>query len=309
VTSSDMRVKTVLITGASSKFSRPTVTRLLSRTDRVIALTRTSECQIRDPKVAHLKIDLAEGCSIDEPAEYVIHLAGYTPYTGASGCGRSQIYRNNVSAFINVLNYCARFRPRKLVFVSTTDVYPLVNDAEICEQTPTQPNGFYGVCKLICERAAGTYADLFGIPVSILRLGPVFGPEMSHRLSVWKMLKRVSQGETVDLVNPENVLSLLSVEDAARAIALATEAPAGTYNIAGYPLTVEEFLSRAAGAYRTVLTAEKRTDPERRTTLRFDMGSAESFLGWRPSVFDVESVLRLRSDFDEPEPELELEAN
>ena len=292
-------LKKVLITGAGSKLVKPILKDLLPRAEKITLVTRNSDIDIDDPKIQHIKADLTEKLQLDLRADIVIHLAGVAPYGQACNASNSYLYDNNVRSFLNLLNYCSANKPEKLVFISSSDIYPLYIANTISEATDIRPKNIYGLYKLICEHCAKTYGEMFGFEVTILRMGPIYGPGMNRNLSVWKILFRVWNGESVELVNPENVLSLISTKDAAGSIVSAIDGAPGLYNIAGTMLTFEDFLERAAQVYGKGHSVSRKTESDGQIKLCFDLTAAKQQLEWEPSLFDDVTIKELSEEFQE----------
>ena len=115
--------------------------------------------------------------SIKKKINSVIHLASITN-AAASIKNKKQVYKNNLSCFRNVLNFCKK-RKIKLIHISSTSVYgsqELYVD-EKCEEI--KPQSPYAEVKLIEEKILKTTNKNFKY-VS-LRFGTIVGPSTGMR--------------------------------------------------------------------------------------------------------------------------------
>ena len=84
-----------------------------------------------------------------------------------------------------------------LMYTSTWEVYGPAQYEPIDEEHPTNPEHFYNIAKLSGEQVALCYHRLYGLPVTVLRLGSAYGPGMREN-SVFSVFKRKAQsGETL----------------------------------------------------------------------------------------------------------------
>jgi nucleoside-diphosphate-sugar epimerase len=92
------------------------------------------------------------------------------------------------------------------------------------------------------------------------------------------------RGIEIDLVNPDSILSLVSVPDAADAIIKSCFAPPDIINIAGPPLSLKVFFERAFEARGFQPNLVLKYDRASEMRLRFDLNKANRVLGWNPTT-------------------------
>lgn len=178
----DLFGKTVLVTGASGFLGRRTVAVLSGYGCAVHALVRkTSQIDhLCLPNVKILHGDVAEYESLEsafEGVDYVIHAAADTGGTEEGG------RRITIQGTRNILECCAAFNVKKLVYISSCSVY----NATICkdgqyidENTPLEPapkqRGAYSWAKLEAEKLVTRFMEHGKTPVVCLRPGTIYGP-------------------------------------------------------------------------------------------------------------------------------------
>ncbi|MBP1845495.1 UDP-glucose 4-epimerase [Rhizobium petrolearium] len=110
----------------------------------------------------------------------VIHLAAVTPDREAEINDPAAVIAVNVAGTANLMRSIARLSPRpRLILASSVAVY-----GEAAPQTGTyredefipSPISLYGITKLAAEATAIRLAKLYEIDLTIVRLGPVYGP-------------------------------------------------------------------------------------------------------------------------------------
>jgi len=108
--------------------------------------------------------------------DYVIHLAAQVGV-------RNSIQRpgdyvtSNIEGFLNVLECCKRYRPKHLIFASSSSIYGMNAGIPFQEdQVTDHPLSFYAVTKKTNEGMAHTYSHLYKLPITGLRFFTVYGP-------------------------------------------------------------------------------------------------------------------------------------
>lgn len=129
------------------------------------------------PRSAHIKIykgsafDRALLRKILREGDTVIDLIGITT---ASDDADAQFQLNTFSHRF-VLEECVRKKVKKVVFLSTINIYRPSSKAASEEDAP-HPRDIYSLTKVLGEAIYEYFHRLYGIPVVILRLGSVYGP-------------------------------------------------------------------------------------------------------------------------------------
>ena len=134
-------------------------------------------------------------------------------------------------------------RLRAIVYLSTIGVYGDHGGAWVDEASETSPRSERGRARLGAEaqwRALGASMD---VPVHILRLAGIYGPERN-------LLVKLREGAARRIVKPGQVFNRTHVEDIAQAIALtfAARGPGEVWNVAdGEPAPPQDVIAFAAG--------------------------------------------------------------
>ncbi|MBV9325862.1 MAG: NAD(P)-dependent oxidoreductase [Chloroflexi bacterium] len=158
----------VLVLGHSGFIGKP-LTQLLSQRAADVHGFSSRDVNLRDA-TALTRFDPFMGAETT-----VFVCAALTPDRGATidAC----VDHINMSG--NLARYLSRQTARKVVFVSSDAVYPMV-EAAVDEDTPTSPAGAYPVAKYASERLMEMGTAAQSVPLLIVRPTGVFGPGDTH---------------------------------------------------------------------------------------------------------------------------------
>ncbi|WP_158814463.1 SDR family oxidoreductase [Methylocapsa sp. S129] len=118
-------------------------------------------------------------------------------------------------------------RLRAIVYLSTIGVYGDHNGAWVDETSPTSPRSERGRARLGAEQQWRALGDSMDVPVHILRLAGIYGPERN-------LLTKLRAGQARRIVKPGQTFNRTHVEDIAQAIGLTLAAggQGGLWNVA-----------------------------------------------------------------------------
>lgn len=164
--------------------------------------------------------------------DIVIHAGAFTPKSSAE----ANLYNENFENVIRT-NYLLNNLPNipgKVIFLSTLDVY-IKTTAIIDENTLLSPSGFYGSCKLFCEKMIEQWGKNVNCKVEILRLGHIYGSgEEAYKKLIPQAIRSILQGKNPIIFSEgTEKRSYLHIDDCVRAIWNATllKEDAGPINI------------------------------------------------------------------------------
>jgi nucleoside-diphosphate-sugar epimerase len=315
-----------VVTGAAGFMGGHLVHALAMRGGHVRAVDiKPDPGRFRLGTVRYVQADIRKTAALEpslEGADTVYHLAS----ARLNGAGARVCREVNVEAVWALAEACAAAGVRRMVHVSSADVYGHVTDPPAREDTPVRPADAYDRSKLEGERALTKSAAMTGLDAITLRPAWVYGPgcpRMSRLLGSLKGGRFFFVGDGCNLQHP------LYISDAVEALLLAADASPGlagrTYNIAGpevvplremvdtwareanvasprarLPREVMLGLGRAA---EVVWGAAQRDPPLTRRSLLFfehdnalDITAARRDLGFDPRVDLVDGVHRSLAD-------------
>jgi nucleoside-diphosphate-sugar epimerase len=255
------------------------------------------------------QVRLVVGDVLDEPAlerafrlvrpEYVVDLVADTFVPDAYEDPR-RFLRINTEGTLNVLLAAQRAKVRRMLYVSSTEVYGELGSAAADEQHALNPLNTYAVTKLAADRLCFTFNAEHRLPVLIARIFNSYGPRATHPYVIPEIISQLSQGPRVELGNVDARRDFTYVEDTSQGLiaALCSGIDDGqAVNVgSGVSVSVRE-LVELVGAIMGHAEVEIRREPSRER--RFDVhefvcdaSRLRAATGWQPQVGLKEGLTR-----------------
>lgn len=288
-------MRRLLVTGASGFVGR----HLVERARRDYDVTGTGRGARPDwlpADVAWLDIDLRDPAALaglDRQWWGIIHLAAET--LPAKFGSLAPVF----DSLAMLLSLTEHLESGRLLFVSSCHVYAPGGDTKT-EDSPTAPDGRYGLTKLLCETAALSARKL---DPRVARPFNHIGVGMRPELAVPSIVRRVLEapkGAPIEMLGLDSVRDFLDVEDIVEAYLaiLAVEAPTQRiFNVcSGRGVMISQVVDgivRAAGRRNRAIFKEKPTSADDTPRLVGDPGLLKESTGWKASVPLEESIERL----------------
>jgi len=308
-----LKGKKVLVTGAGGFIGSHLVERLLDVGAEVRAFLRyTSQRSLGN--LAYLseenlsKMDFyfadvhdyqavlkaSEGC------EVVFHLAANIaiPY---SYVHPGDTVTTNVLGTYNVLMAAKTLGTKRVLVVSTSEVYGTALTEQISEDHPLQAQSPYSASKIGAEKLAESFHLSFNLPVVVLRPFNTYGPRQSCRAVIPTIIQQLIGGDKVRLGDSTPTRDFNYCTDLAEgmiAAASTKKAVGQVINIGtGTDISVGDvarMIARLMGRQIQILQESRRLRPSRSEVLRLccDNTKAKSLLGWTPSLSLEEGLRR-----------------
>ena len=243
---------TTLVTGATGFLGTALVTELVKRNQSVRILVR-DEVKARQQFGDAVTIftgditDVAQVQRAVDGVSVIYHLAGRLYYPGVP----AELYRQtHVEGTRTLLTACHwQGRLQRIVHCSTTGVHGVTGKTPAAEDAPFAPTNPYEATKLEGELLAlAAYAE-YGLQVSVIRPGLVYGPGDLHLLGFFSSIKK---GLFRVIDGGDAMLHPVYIDDMVSAFLLCAERPEAvgrSYNIAGErPVTIRELATAIAHA-------------------------------------------------------------
>ncbi len=186
-------------------------------------------------------------------------------------------------------------KAKKLVHISTDEVYGSINDGSFTENSHLKPNNPYAATKAGADLLVRSYFKTYKLPIVITRSSNNYGPYQFPEKVIPLFITNLIEGKKVPLYGDgKNVRDWLYVEDNCEAIFLAgTKGKAGeVYNIgAGNEIQnielTKTILKELKKDESFIEYVEDRLAHDRRYSLKFDKIKA---LGWKPKTSFKEGI-------------------
>lgn len=208
--------------------------------------------------------------------------------------------RVNILGLVGLLELCVKYGVEKVVFASTSAVYPEPEYVPVDERHPVRPLSAYGLAKQVGEKYLDFYRDVYGLPFTGFRYGNVYGPRQDPNgecgvvaIFSQQMLTGVQPvlfgdgNKTRDYVYVEDIV-------AANLLALDGAGDGELFNL-GWGREVRDIevfdaIRRALGVAVEPRYSQKRPGEVDRIAL--DSRKARTQLGWQPRVDFAEGIER-----------------
>jgi dTDP-glucose 4,6-dehydratase len=190
------------------------------------------------PRFSFIRGDICNAELLDTVVpghDFVVNFAAET-HVDRSIAGASGFVAANVAGTQVLLQSCVDGRVRRLIQVSTDEVYGSILSGSWREDTPLEPNSPYAAAKAGGDLMARAYWRTHGLNVSITRSCNTYGPYQFPEKVIPLFVTNLLDGKKVPLYgNGKNVRGWLHVDDHCRGIQLALEKgqPGEIYHING----------------------------------------------------------------------------
>ncbi len=164
-------------------------------------------------------------------ADRVYHIAA-DPDVRGSARKSWEVFENNVSATVRVLEAMKEHGVKEIVFTSTSTVYGEASVIPTPETyAPMMPISIYGASKLACEAMISSYAATYGWNAWVYRFANIIGSRSTHGV-IFDFVQKLRENphELEILGDGSQSKSYLSVEECVKAMVFAPTISHETFN-------------------------------------------------------------------------------
>jgi nucleoside-diphosphate-sugar epimerase len=235
--------------------------------------------------------------------EYAFHCVGDT-YVPTAYDVPKRFFRINVEGTLNLLLLAKRTQMKRILYVSSTEVYGEARTSRIAEDHALDPLNTYAVSKLAADRLCFTVWQEHKVPVIIARIFNAYGPRETEPYVIPEIILQLDRGNVVRLGNLKARRDFTYVHDTARGLMalLASDAPNGSaVNVGtGVAYSVED-VARRLKLIMGKTSARVASDAKRLRRLDINLFRCDPSLlfkltGWRPRV-SFDDGLRMTVDW------------
>lgn len=307
-------MKTICITGVNGFLGSAGAAAFLNAGYRVIGIDRSPEKSSTVPtEVEYHCADINDTPVIEAiftkaAIDVVLHHAGIK-YVGICEAEPERCNQVNYEGTVSILNAMEAAQIPHIIFSST---YKVVDDTigkivEVTEQSPRQPNTYYGKAKAASEEAIeAAYAAGKIQTYHILRYGNIIGRILDGSFKVESIVDRIVdaglQGTPITLLGTDHetkdgtiARDFIDVRDVISAhLVVAENTTSGTYNIAkGETVTLREIITAVEKATGNTIMVEIKPANVEPDSVTVVSKAAYEALGWRAETPLQDTISKL----------------
>ncbi|UCD54960.1 MAG: NAD(P)-dependent oxidoreductase [Candidatus Omnitrophota bacterium] len=186
----------VLLTGVTGFIGSYFVSQWKNNPYEIIGIARRNVNP--DLQIPVVYADLAEGVSLKEPVDVIVHAA--TQAYGPDVPAEAYIH-SNVEGMQKLIQYARDFNVRKFIYLSSMSIYGKISGNVADENTPIVNPGIYGLSKYMGELLLRDEAGWLNSVV--LRLPGILG-KSAKICWLAKAAKKIKSGQEVWIYNPQS---------------------------------------------------------------------------------------------------------
>ncbi|HJK02061.1 MAG TPA: NAD-dependent epimerase/dehydratase family protein [Methanocorpusculum sp.] len=162
----------------------------------------------------------------------VYHIAA-DPDVRCSSQKPFEVYQNNVTATVRVLEAMRKHDVKEIVFTSSSTVYGEADRIPTPENyTPMIPISIYGASKLACEAMISSYTATYEMKAWVYRFANVIGPRSTHGIIYDFIQKLKKNNKKLDILGDgKQNKSYILVENCVSAMVYAPTVSNETFNV------------------------------------------------------------------------------
>jgi dTDP-glucose 4,6-dehydratase len=296
--------KKVLVTGGAGFIGSTLVRKLLKEGFEVTVFDDLSiglrGNLPKNKKLRFLKGDVRDFRSVSSAVymhPYVMHLAAQA-FVPLSYQIPLQVAEVNAIGSLNVFKACLNHKVKRLIHISSSEVYGTAHYTPMDEQHPLHPHNTYAVAKAAADMWAQTLHWEHQLPVIILRPFNTFGPRESLPYFIPEMIRQCIKQPKIKVGNLKTSRDFTYVEDATEAMIAALQTP----NIEGEIINIgtcktwkmEDVLNlikkETNAEEKEVILDKNRLRPKDVEILVTENKKARKILGWKPKTTFKEGI-------------------
>jgi nucleoside-diphosphate-sugar epimerase len=239
----------------------------------------------------------------DHRVEYIIDCVGDT-FVPTAYLMPERFFEINVGATLHLLRAAQALGIKRIVYVSSTEVYGDVDCPKLDEHAAIDPVNTYAVSKAAADRLCHTYFLEHGAPVVIARIFNCYGPRETEPYVIPEIIAQLHRGPRIVLGNVKAERDFTFVHDTACALIslLASDVPNGeVVNVGSDTCYSIEWIARKLGDIMQVTRLQIISDVKRFRRkdigrFRCDNTKLRKYTNWKPSV-GIDEGLRSTVDW------------
>ncbi len=223
--------------------------------------------------------------------EIVINLLGQLPTS------ESNFIDLNIIGGINLLHSCLEKKIKKLILISSINVYGENLEYPSKEEDPLKPKTYYGLVKMMTEQMYEYFSKTYGMDIIILRLAGIYGPNKNNGF-LTQIIKSTKDKTIVPVCynQGKQQRDMLYIDDAVDCILNTIDRPFNGFNIlnisSGKRYSMNELITIIEKISKTKITVKNSPEISDEKCIWADNTKAKNLLKFKPKI-DIETGLKL----------------
>ncbi len=258
------------------------------------------------------EVDIADTLKLNEcvqtfgSVDYIVNFAAES-HVDRSIENSNPFIQSNIKGTVNLLELLRNGAAKKLIQVSTDEVYGSIDTGSWTELSNTLPNSPYSASKASAEMMCNAYSNTFGLNVVITRCANNFGPRQSLEKFIPKSIFSILNDSDVKVYgNGQNRREWLNVIDHCEVLYLLAinNCRHKVYNIGGTEFSNLEIVEKLSKALDKNDSKIKFASDRLGHDFRYSVISEriENEYGWKPR-FTFEETINSTVDWYKNNPE------
>jgi nucleoside-diphosphate-sugar epimerase len=206
-------------------------------------------------------------------------------------------YTNNDSGFIdinikggfNLLNSCVKNNVKKIILVSSINVYGNSLNDPSNEESELNPQTNYGLIKLLTEKLYQDFSKIYNLDITILRMSNLYGPNKKVGYISYLINSAVHPTQNIVAYNNGNQLrDILFIDDAIDGIIKSIKKSMTGFNIfnisSGFKYSINEIIEEIENVSNQKLNIDYSKEIPDEICIWANNSKAKSVLGFNPVI-------------------------
>ena len=295
-----------LVTGGAGFIGSHLVDALIEKGHEVLVIDNLSagKKEHLNPKAQFYQLDIRDFEKIKplfNNVNFVFHLAAIprVPLSVKDPVGTSDV---NVSGTINVFKAAVDAKVKRVIFSSSSSVYGDQQELPLRENMIPEPVSPYGLQKLVGERFAQLFTNLYQVPIISLRYFNVYGPrtdlDSDYSLVMGKFLRLKKEKKPLTIFDDgEQTRAYCYIDDVVRATLSAARAEKIK---GGEIINIGSEESYSVNHLSKLIGGEVKYLPPRAGDVRHTKAAitvAKNLLDWQPKISLEEGINKTKDWF------------
>lgn len=233
--------------------------------------------------------------SILDENDVVVNLIGQ--YTNSD----SDFIDTNIKGSLNLLNSCLKNNVKKIILISTINVYGNSLSKSSNEESELLPQTNYGLIKLLTEKLYRQFSKTYNLDVVILRMSNLYGPNKKAGYVSHLINSSVHPTQSIVAYNNGNQFrDILFIDDAIDGIIKSIKKPLAGFNIfnisSGVKYSINQVIKEIENVSNQKLNMAYSSEIPDEICIWADNSKAKTVLGFNP-IMSLQEGLKITINY------------